>query len=150
MRRRLIQSTLAVVLVVIAVFGISLVIVETRTIEESAQESVRSEAVRLVSVVESRRVAGEPVTAKTLRTTVDPDRYVRVRFPGHGPIVFGDKPEGDVIEAKQHGAHGETVVVQQSSGIVRDEVGQTILITLGVALLAIAAAAILAVRQAHR
>lgn len=38
MRRRLIQSTLAVVLVVIAVFGVSLVIVETRTISSTAQE----------------------------------------------------------------------------------------------------------------
>ena len=47
MRRRLIQSTLAVVLVVIAVFGVSLVIVETRTISNSAQERVDSEAVRL-------------------------------------------------------------------------------------------------------
>jgi signal transduction histidine kinase len=150
MRRRLIQSTLAVVLVVIAVFGVSLVIVETRTIEDSAHESVSSEAIRLVSVVESRRVAGEPVTAETLRSTVDPDRYVRVRFPGHEPIVFGDKPEGDVIQARQHGAHGETVVVEESSATVRDEVGRTILIILAVALLAIVAAAILAVRQAHR
>ncbi|GDY43254.1 hypothetical protein SANT12839_041360 [Streptomyces antimycoticus] len=54
MRRRLINSTLAVVLVVIAVFGLSLVIVETRTIENSAQESVSSDAVRLVSIVDSR------------------------------------------------------------------------------------------------
>jgi signal transduction histidine kinase len=150
MRRRLIQSTLAVVLVVIAVFGVSLVLVESRTIEDSAHESVSSEAVRLVSVVESRRVAGEPVTAKSLRTTVDPDLYVRVRFPRHAPIVFGDEPEGDVIEAEQHGAHGETVVVRESSATVRDEVGRTILITLAVALLAIVAAAILAVRQANR
>lgn len=52
MRRRLINSTLAVVLVVIAVFGVSLVIVETRTISASAQESVESEALRLISVVE--------------------------------------------------------------------------------------------------
>jgi signal transduction histidine kinase len=150
MRRRLIQSTLAVVLVVIAVFGVSLVIVETRTIEDSAHESVSSEAVRLVSVVEGRRVAGEPVTAKTLRSTVDPTRYVRVRFPGHEPIVFGHKPQGAVVQAEQHGAHGETVVVQESSSTVRDEIGRTILIILAVALLAIVAAAILAVRQAHR
>lgn len=63
MRRRLINSTLAVVLVVIAVFGVSLVIVETRTISNSAQESVDSEALRLISVVESRlrwRTSGSP------------------------------------------------------------------------------------------
>lgn len=53
MRRRLINSTLAVVLVVIAVFGVSLVIVEARTISSSAQESVDSEALRVISVIES-------------------------------------------------------------------------------------------------
>ena len=61
--RRRLNSTLAVVLVVIAVFGVSLVIVETRTISNSAQESVDSEAVRLVSIVDSRlhrRRAGHP------------------------------------------------------------------------------------------
>ncbi|THA26087.1 HAMP domain-containing histidine kinase [Streptomyces sp. RKND-216] len=150
MRRRLIQSTLAVVLVVLAVFGVSLVVVESRTIEESAEESVRSEAVRLVSVVESRLVNEEPVTEETLRTTVEGDRYIRVEVPGRPPIVFGDKPEDDVIEARQAGAQGETVVVQQSEGAVRAEVGRTLLIILAVTLLAIVAAAILAVRQAHR
>ena len=54
MRRRLIQSTLSVVLFVIAVFGISLVIVETRTISSSAQERVDSEALRLASIVDGR------------------------------------------------------------------------------------------------
>ncbi|EST32001.1 histidine kinase [Streptomycetaceae bacterium MP113-05] len=151
MRRRLIQSTLAVVLVVIAVFGVSLVLVESRTIEESAEESVRSEAVRVVSVVESRLVADEAVTAETLRTTVEGDRFVRIEVPGRTPIVFGDKPRSDdVIEARQTGGHGETVVVQESEGTVRAEVGRTLLIILAVALLAIVAAAILAVRQAHR
>jgi signal transduction histidine kinase len=151
MRRRLIQSTLAVVLVVLAVFGVSLVLVESRTIKESAEESVRSEAVRVVSVVESRLVADEAVTEETLRTTVEGDRYVRIEVPGRKPIVFGEKPGGDdVIEARQRGAHGETVVVQESESAVRNEVGRTLLIILGVALLAIVAAAILAVRQAHR
>ncbi|MGW9040576.1 two-component sensor histidine kinase, partial [Streptomyces sp. NPDC055721] len=46
MRRRLINSTLAVVLVVIAVFGVSLVIVETRTLSRTAQERVDLEAIR--------------------------------------------------------------------------------------------------------
>lgn len=62
MRRRLINSTLAVVLVVIAVFGVSLVIVETRTITNSAQERVDSEAVRLVSIVDE---AGSSVTNRS-------------------------------------------------------------------------------------
>ncbi|AXK33917.1 sensor histidine kinase [Streptomyces armeniacus] len=150
MRRRLIQSTLAVVLVVIAVFGVSLVLVESRTIEDSARESVRSEAVRLVSVVESRLVAGERVTEESLRTTVDDDRYVRIEVPGRPAITFGKRPGDGAIEVRQTGGHGETVTVRQSETAVRDEVGRTLLIILAVALLAIVAAAILAVRQAHR
>lgn len=150
MRRRLIQSTLAVVLVVIAVFGVSLVLVESRTIEESARESVRSEAVRLVSVVESRLVAGESVTEESLRTTVEDNRYVRIKVPGHPPLTFGDRPGDSAIEVRETGGHGETVTVQQSQDTVREEVGRSLLIILAVAVLAIIAAAILAVRQAHR
>ena len=67
MRRRLIQSTLAVVLVVIAVFGVSLVIVETRTISNSAEERVESEAVQLTSIVDSRIIGDERITAEVLR-----------------------------------------------------------------------------------
>ena len=55
-----------------------------------------------------------------------------------------------MIQASQTGAHGERVTVQQSYSSVQDEVGRTLLIILAVALLAVAAAAILAVRQAHR
>lgn len=150
MRRRLIQSTLAVVLVVLAVFGASLVLLESRSIEESAEERVRSEAVRLVSVVESRLVAGEPVTVETLRTTLEGKHHARVELPDGEDIVFGAEPEGDVIEVRQRGGHGETVIVQQSSETVQDEVNRMLLIVLAVALLATTAAVFLAVRQAHR
>ena len=150
MRRRLIQSTLAVVLVVVAVFGISLVIVESRTIENSAHESVNSEALQLVSVVESRIVAGEKVTPQRMGTTIPENRYVRIEVPGQRPIALGTRPEGRVIEASETGGHGERVTVRQAYSSVQDEVGRTLLIILAVALLAVAAAAILAVRQAHR
>lgn len=63
MRRRLINSTLAVVLVVIGVFGVSLVLVETRTITSSAEQSVKAEALRLANIVDSRIIGGEPSTA---------------------------------------------------------------------------------------
>ena len=150
MRRRLIQSTLAVVLVVVAVFGISLIIVESRSIETSAQDGVKSEAVQLVSVVESRIVAGERVSPATMGNAVPRNRYVRIDVPGKRTITLGTRPEGKVIEASQSGAHGERITVQQAYSSVQDEVGRTLMIILAVALLAVAAAAILAVRQAHR
>ncbi|WP_330458220.1 ATP-binding protein [Streptomyces sp. NBC_00820] len=150
MRRRLIQSTLAVVLVVIAVFGVSLVIVETRTISNSAQERVESEAIRLASIVDSRILAAENVNADVLRNPVSKEQYAVIRVPGRPPIEIGTKPEGDVIHSTQHGEEGETVTVQEPRSAVTREVGRTLLIIGLVALLAVIAAVLLAVRQANR
>ncbi|WP_328440275.1 ATP-binding protein [Streptomyces sp. NBC_00444] len=150
MRRRLIQSTLAVVLVVIAVFGLSLVIVETRTISSTAQERVDSEAIRLASIVDSRLMATGAVTADVLREQVPAERYAQVRIPGEKPIEIGTKPSGDTISATRKGEQGETVVVQEPRSVVTREVWRTLLIIAAVALLAVIAAVLLAVRQANR
>ncbi|MGF0171382.1 ATP-binding protein [Streptomyces sp. Marseille-Q5077] len=150
MRRRLIQSTLAVVLVVIAVFGVSLVIVETRTITSTAQERVDTEAVRLVSIVDSRLLGDETVNAAVLADQIQGDRYARIRIPGKPPIEVGERPTGDVISASETGEEGETVTVQEPRSSVTREVGRTLLIIGAVALLAVIAAVLLAVRQANR
>ena len=150
MRRRLITSTLAVVLVVIAVFGVSLVLVETRTITSSAQESVDSDALRLVSIVESRQVGGEPVNPDILAEQSDITRYARIRVPGRGPIEIGERPSGSVIRGTAEGERGITVTVEESRSSVNREVGRSLLIIGAVALLAVVAAVLLAVRQANR
>jgi signal transduction histidine kinase len=150
MRRRLIQSTLAVVLVVIAVFGVSLVIVETRTITSTAQERVDTEAVRLVSIVDSRLLGDETVDASVLREQIQGDRYAEIRIPGKPVIEVGARPTGDVISARETGEEGETVTVLEPRSSVTREVGRTLLIIGAVALLAVIAAVLLAVRQANR
>ncbi|MGW0738192.1 ATP-binding protein [Streptomyces sp. NPDC002851] len=150
MRRRLIQSTLAVVLVVIALFGVSLVLVETRTITASAQERVDSEADRLVAIVDSRILSADRITEAGLRDQVGGERYARVDLPSRAPIEIGPKPEGDVIEATATGEQGETVTVQEPRSAVTLEVARTLLMIGTVALLAVIAAVLLAVRQANR
>jgi signal transduction histidine kinase len=149
-RRRLINSTLAVVLVVIAVFGLSLVIVESRTIERSAKDSVQSDAVQLMGVVENRITAGEKVTSATLGRQVEPGRYAVISVPGQAPITLGTPPKGEVIQSRQAGAHGDTVLVQEPHSAITKEIGRTLLVILTVALLAIAAAVVLAVQQGKR
>lgn len=150
MRRRLIQSTLAVVLVVIAVFGVSLVIVETRTISNSAEERVESEAVQLTSIVDSRIIGDERITAEVLRDQVGDERYARIDIPGQRTIEIGEKPVGDVIRHRTTGEKDEIVTVEESRSAVSREVGRTLLIIAAVALLAVVAAVLLAVRQANR
>ncbi|MFF8387663.1 ATP-binding protein [Streptomyces kanasensis] len=150
MRRRLISSTLAVVLVVISVFGVSLVIVETRTITSSAQESVELEAMRLAGIVDGRLVGGEPVDPDILSDHGGADRYARIEIPGRPPVEVGTRPEGGVIRGTAVGERGERVVVEESRSSVTREVGRTLLIIGAVALLAVVAAVLLAVRQANR
>ncbi|RPF33996.1 ATP-binding protein [Streptomyces sp. TLI_185] len=150
MRRRLIQSTLAVVLVVIAVFGVSLVIVETRTISNSAQERVSSEAQRLASIVDSRLIGAGAVSAEVLKGQVTGERYAVIEIPGQSAIAVGTKPEGEVIRGRATGEEGERVVVEEPRSTVSREVGRTLLIIGLVALLAVVAAVLLAIRQANR
>ncbi|MFH8517693.1 ATP-binding protein [Streptomyces gelaticus] len=150
MRRRLINSTLAVVLVVIAVFGVSLVIVETRTIGNSAQESVDSEALRLISVVESRLLEDERITSVLLSQQIESKRYALVEIPGRSPIEIGKRPTGSVISSTVEGERGERVTVEESRSAVTREVGRTLMIIGAVALLAIISAVLLAVRQANK
>ncbi|MFF9046719.1 two-component system sensor histidine kinase DraK [Streptomyces parvulus] len=150
MRRRLIQSTLAVVLVVIAVFGVSLVIVETRTISSTAQERVDLEAVRLASIVDSRLIGTGSVDAGFLREQIRDARYAVIRIPGEPVIEVGTKPTGEVLRGTATGEEGETVLVEEPSSSVTREVGRTLLIIGLVALLAVVAAVLLAIRQANR
>ncbi|MFF9341097.1 MULTISPECIES: ATP-binding protein [unclassified Streptomyces] len=150
MRRRLITSTLAVVLVVIAVFGVSLVLVETRTITSSAQESVDAEALRIVSIVDSRLIGGEPVNPGILAEQSGAKRYALVTIPGRPPIEIGTRPTGSVIRGYAEGERGETVIVEESRSAVTSEVGSTALIIGAVAGLAVLSAVLLAVRQANR
>ncbi|MFI1094736.1 ATP-binding protein [Streptomyces sp. NPDC020917] len=150
MRRRLIASTLAVVLVVIGVFGLSLVLVESHAIESTARDGVESEAVRLTGIVENRILAGESIDAKGLDRQIADDRFAVVRVPGHAEVRLGTRPKGAVLTSTQRGDHGESVTVEESRSTVSQEIGRTLLVILAVALLAVLAAVVLAVLQARR
>ncbi|NXY98063.1 HAMP domain-containing histidine kinase [Streptomyces sp. BR123] len=150
MRRRLINSTLAVVLVVIAVFGVSLVIVETRTITSSAQDRIESEALRLVGIVEANVLERRPIDSEALAEQLDPGRYARITVPGQPAVEVGTRIPDDVIRGTARGEQGEVVVVEESRATVTQEVVRTLAVVGAVALLAVVAAVLLAVRQANR
>ncbi|MFD7559321.1 MULTISPECIES: ATP-binding protein [unclassified Streptomyces] len=150
MRRRLINSTLAVVLVVIAVFGVSLVIVETRTITNSAQDRIESEALRLLNIVEANALEKKPVDAEALGEQLDVGDHARISVPGSPTVEVGDRIPDKVVRGTARGEQGETVVVEASRSTVTKEVGRTLAVVGAVALLAVVAAVLLAVRQANR
>ncbi|MGH8965084.1 MAG: chorismate-binding protein, partial [Actinomycetes bacterium] len=71
-------------------------------------------------------------------------------LPGGPPLKMGERPDGSVIEVTETGSRGERVTVMEARDRVNDELGQTLLIIFAVALLAVGAAVLLAVRQANR
>jgi signal transduction histidine kinase len=112
---------------------------------------VQSEAVRLISVVTGRTDSDEPITRNALEEQVTGDRSATVRIKGHAPIELGSKPAGQLIKVTETGSGGDVAVtVMESRDGINGEIVRTLMIILGVALLAIGAAVLLAVRQANR
>jgi signal transduction histidine kinase len=152
-KRRLLNSTLAVVLVTVALFSVPLALVERRSIEGAAQDAVKTEALHMVGVIENRYAAREPIDRSALVGLNDSGsgRYAVVHIPGDAaPIVIGAQPKGDPITATETGPHGETVAVQESGAPVSGSVLRVLLLLVGVAALTVAAAMALAGWQARR
>ncbi|WP_380279033.1 ATP-binding protein [Kitasatospora purpeofusca] len=151
MKRRMINSLLCVVLVVVVVFCVPLALVEKRTIVNSAQDRVDAAAVRVLALVENRLAAKEPVTGDKFANQVSEGQYVEVDIPGQGVVSSGGRPEsGHLLKAVERGASGETVTVEQSREAVDHEIANMLLLLGVVALLAVQAAVALAVWQAKR
>ena len=151
MKRRMINSLLGVVLVVVVVFCVPLALVEKRTIVNSAQDRVDATAVRVLALVEDRLAAGEPVTGDKFATQVTDNSYVEVDIPGQAVVSTGERPAGNhLLKAVERGASGETVIVEQSRAAVDHEIANMLLLLGVVALLAVQAAVALAVWQAKR
>ncbi|WP_406199166.1 ATP-binding protein [Kitasatospora sp. NBC_01560] len=151
MKRRMINSLLGVVLVVVVVFCVPLALVEKRTIVNAAQDRVDAAAVRVLALVENRLAAGEPVTGDKFANQVTDGQYVEVDIPGKEPVSSGARPAGNhLLKAVEQGASGETVTVEQSRAAVDREIANMLLLLGVVALLAVQAAVALAVWQAKR
>ena len=150
MRRRLINTTLGVVLVVVAVLGVPLAFLETHAIETTARDNLKAEAARVLEVVELRLASGDQADVGLLRQQVEPHRFAIVRIPGRPDQLLGEKPSGRVFDTTMNGALGESVTVGEPREAISRKVRESLLLIFGVALLAVAAAGALAVWQARR
>ncbi|WP_104816416.1 ATP-binding protein [Kitasatospora sp. MMS16-BH015] len=150
MKRRMINSLLGVVLVVVAVFCVPLALIEKQSIVNGAKDRVDAAAVRVLGLVESRLAANEPVTGEKFAAQVTDGSFVTVDIPGQPLIAAGRPVTGPALTASESGASGETVTVVQSRNDVDHEIGNMLLLLGVVALLAVQAAVALAVWQAKR
>jgi signal transduction histidine kinase len=151
MGRRLVISTLSVVIVVVILLGVPLGVAMRNGIESSAADAVRAEAQRLLNTVEVRGELGEKIDAASLRLT-DPDRSATVLLAPNQPIIRlgAEVPtSGNPIKQTLHGQRGETVVVYESRKNVTAQTRKAWLLILIEAFFAVATAGALAALQAR-
>jgi len=149
--RRLVLSTLAVVLVVVALLGAPLGVATSNSIKSNAEESVRQEAQELLTTVEVRSELGDQLDSAQLNQYVSRGRYARVVMPGSGAwITIGkEPPAGEAITTTLTGAQGQAVTVMEPRLKVNNAIRRAWLIIAVEVFFALATAAALAGLQAR-
>jgi signal transduction histidine kinase len=153
-RKRLIRSTLLVVLAVVVVFGLPLGWFSANYVENRQQEEIERLAADLAVKVANRPGAEEDSAVdRTLLNQADRrDRNAAVKLP-NGALT---KPVGaenlgsDPFMVEAVGANGEIVIVSQSRESTDNFIRQLWLVISGAALLALGLAFVLAWFQSRR
>jgi signal transduction histidine kinase len=151
MGRRLVLSTLSVVIVVVFLLGVPLGVAMRNGIESSANDSLRAEANRLLGAVEIRQSLDETVDAASLQRLVSADRSATVVMPGKRDITLGGPApdEGNPLRVDISGERGAQVTMLESRGRVNRQVHKAWLLILVEAFFAVATAGALAALQAR-
>ncbi|MBA3744850.1 ATP-binding protein [Sporichthya sp.] len=151
MGRRLVLSTLSVVVVVVFLLGVPLGVAMRNGIQSSAADSLRAEAQRLLNTVEVRTARGEQVDQESLQRQVSQDRSATVVLTGGQTILLGAPApdEGNPLRVELTGEQGEQVVVLESRARVTRQVHKAWLLILIEAFFAVATAGALAALQAR-
>jgi signal transduction histidine kinase len=149
--KRLVLSTLAVVIVVVILLGVPLGVAMRNAIDSSAAERVRRDAQGLLDTVEVRAELGEPIDEQSLRRYVADKRFARVVLPATGKsITIGTEPKEDnPIVARLTGPQGEVVTVMESRSEVAAQTRRAWLLILIEAFFAVGTAGALAALQAR-
>jgi len=151
MGRRLVLSTLSVVIVVVFLLGVPLGVAMRNGIESSANDSLRAEANRLLGAVEIRQSLDETVDSGSLQRLVSADRSATVVMPGKPNITLGGSApdESNPLKVQLTGERGAQVTMLESRGRVNRQVHKAWLLILVEAFFAVATAGALAALQAR-
>jgi signal transduction histidine kinase len=150
MRRRMIKATVAAVLVVAALLGIPLAVIDSRMIAQREQGSLDQEVNRIGILTDVQVDAGQ-INQNALRGYLTTGRGAVITFRDRPPLRLGatitDHPHSSAV---YHGAAGDTVVVTESWTATSARITEGLLLVLGVTVLATVTAGGLAFLQARR
>lgn len=146
MRRRLLASTLGVVVFAVVLLGLPLGFVGSRLIHDEARQRLLDNAQRIAAELDERDAA---LTPGLLAQLAPGDRRIRVR-QDHGRVLSaGPRLTGRVLSVTVT-ARGGTVQVATSSESIDRRAGSAWLLVLGLIVLSTGGAVVLATVQARR
>ena len=153
MRRRLLASTLTIVVAILVLFGVPLGIVLDRAVHADAQSHTQSEANNVANKLQLRPLSdGEPTPAELNSFVPNGDRVMVIYGPPSNPqsIISNNVRVEAPIVASAAGPQGTTVRVQTPSASVDGQVYRALLLVVLLGLAAVGAALGLALLQSKR
>ncbi len=151
MRRRLLTSTLTIVIATVALFGIPLGFVLDRVVHEDAQSRLDRDATRVSLELSRSDLVGQPadVVAAALRHVVSSEDHVVVRYPSGRAVVVGS-PVSNSMVASAEGPQDTTVTISQPVDDVDNLVTRALFLLVLAAVVALGGALALALVQSSR
>jgi signal transduction histidine kinase len=148
MRNRLLRSTLTIALVAVVTLGVPLLLVARHQVWASARDTLRQQAVSVAAGIEDQLDARRPVGLSRYAEALPHRRIVVVTSSGArstvGPVLTGQ------VIASTVTVTGNTITVQAERGPIVTRAREVTALVAGLALVAVAAAVGLALRQARR
>ena len=148
MRYRLLRSTLAIALVAVVTLGVPLMLVARHQVWTSARDALRQQAISVAAGLEDQLDARRPVDLRRYTEALPNRRILVVTASGErssaGPELSGRPLQAEVTVI------GSTITVQADRQPTHNRAREVTLLVIGLALLAVATAVGLALRQARR
>ena len=151
MRRRLLTSTLTIVIATVAIFGIPLGFVLDRVVHDDAQSRLDHDATRVSAELAKDDLVSQPeeVVTAALRHLVSSEDHVIVRYPSGRAVVVGD-PVSNSMVASTEGPQNTTVTISQPVDDVDQLVTRALFLLVLAAVVALGGALALALVQSSR
>ncbi len=151
MRRRLLTSTLTIVIVTVALFGIPLAFVLDRVVHDDAQARVDRDVTRVAAAASNPSLlrGSDAAVANRLRTLVPSDDDLTVRFPDGHSVSTGPF-DRNALAATAPGPDGMQITLRSPVDDVNARIEQGLLALVLVAVVALAGALALSLLQSSR
>ncbi|NNE12750.1 MAG: HAMP domain-containing protein, partial [Ilumatobacter sp.] len=151
MRRRLVISTIAIVLVVLGALALPVGLIVYDAAEQQVESRLNQQAASVLNAFESALAAGREPDFNDLTDLIDDDDGLQVLWAGGGQTVQDVSPDvGSTKLATEIASDGSRIVVVTGSDPLDENVRRQLNILLVLALGGLIAAAGLAAVQAHQ